>query len=323
MFARRLEEANILDTYSSAKQRLLLFDYDGTLTPIVENPAAAILSLEALQSIQQLAMDPWNEVWIISGRSSSFLEEIFGQLIQIGLVAEHGSFFRAPGATSWTDLTANVDMRWQDEVFRVFQRYTDITPGSRIEKKRAALVWHFRQASQDYATLQAAECKKDLLSKFGPLSTLEFIDGKCVLEARLKGSNKGQMAQRLVDRNWVACGKPPDFVICFGDDATDEGNQEACYVGLRPADSVADMFRALRTSGLPLSTVYNVFVGESQKVTDADWIVSDPTEVIATIMSLNNCDKINEREDVGQDVRKKRNSKVYLVPRSYLLGSSP
>ena len=293
MFARQFEEANILDTYSSAHRRLLLFDYDGTLTPIVEDPAAAILSPEALQSIQQLATDPRNEVWIISGRNSSFLEEIFGQSAQIGLVAEHGSFFRPPGTTGWTDLTANVDMSWQEEVLRVFQRYTDTTPGSRIEKKRAALVWHFRQASQDYATLQAAECKKDLESEFDPFSPLEFIDGKCVLEARLKEFSKGKMAQRLVSRELGAPGKPPDFVLCFGDDVTDEGNHEACHVEPRPADSVSDMFRALhRKCGLPFSAVNCVFVSESQKVTDADWRVSNPTQVIATIMSLNNSDKI-------------------------------
>lgn len=228
MVARRLEEANMLATYASTKQRLLLFDYDGTLTPIVENPAAAILSQEALRSIQTLVADPRNAVWIISGRDQSFLEQLFGHLNEIGLVAEHGSFLRPPGSGGWEDLTAKVDMDWQEEVIRVFQRYTDLTPGSRIEMKRAAVVWHFRQASQDYAVLQAAECKKDLESTLGKHSPLEFINGKCVLEARSKFVNKGQTAQRLVDEIRAASGKPPDFVLCFGDDVTDEGMSDAC-----------------------------------------------------------------------------------------------
>lgn len=229
MFAQRLEEAHILATYPSAKQRLLLFDYDGTLTPIVENPAAAILSHEALMSIQQLAADPRNVVWIISGRDQFFLEELFSHLTDIGLVAEHGSFLRSPGATGWEDLTAKVDMGWQEDVTKVFQSYTDMTPGSRIEKKKAAVAWHFRQANQDYAILQAAECKKDLESKMGEVSPLEIINGKCVLEARLKFVNKGQIAQRLVDEMRVALGKPPDFVLCFGDDITDEGILDAFF----------------------------------------------------------------------------------------------
>lgn len=306
MVTQRLEEASILDTYRTAKQSLLLFDYDGTLTPIVEDPAAAILSDESLGAIQTLAADPTNAVWIISGRNQGFLEQIFGHLTQVGLVAEHGSFLRSPGSDGWEDLTAKVDMSWQEEVTKVFQRYTDLTPGSRIENKRAAVVWHFRQASQDYAILQAAECKKDLESTIGKVAPLEFVDGKCVLEARLRFINKGQIAQRLVDEIRAASGKPPDFVLCFGDDVTDE-----------------DMFRALRDSGLPKNTVYSVTIGESQKLTDADWILSDPTEVIATIMTLNGSDRYTGEQVTGQNGNNKRNSQVLPVPRSYLLGSGP
>ena len=223
MVAQRLEEANILAVYPLAQRRLLLFDYDGTLTPIVENPAAAILSHEALRSIATLAADSRNVVWIISGRDQSFLEQLFGNLTAVGLVAEHGSFLRSPGSDGWDNLTEKVDMSWQHEVTKIFQRYTDLTPGSRIEKKRAAVVWHFRQASQYYAILQAAECKRELESTIGQSSPLEFIDGKCVLEARLKFINKGQVVQRLVDSIRAVSGKPPDFVLCFGDDVTDEG----------------------------------------------------------------------------------------------------
>ena len=235
MVAQRLEEANILATYSSAKQRLLLFDYDGTLTPIVENPAAAILSNEALKSIERLAANPRNAVWIISGRNQSFLEQLFGHLNNIGLVAEHGSFLRPPGPLAWDNLTVKVDMGWQEEVIRMFKIYTEMTPGSRIELKRAAVVWHFRQANQDFATLQAADCKKDLESKFGKDSPVELINGKCVLEARLKTVNKGQIVQGLVHEMEAASGKLPDFVLCFGDDVTDEG---ALTPNVQPFDTL-------------------------------------------------------------------------------------
>ena len=226
----------MIATYASAKQRLLLFDYDGTLTPIVQNPAAATLAPEALMSIQTLAADPRNAVWIVSGRNQSFLEQMFGDMTEIGLVAEHGSFLRSPGSSGWEDLTAEVDMNWQEEVTKVFQRYTDVTPGSCVEKKRAAVVWHYRQAAQDYAKLQAAECKKDLESSIGKTSPLEFVDGKCVLEARLQFVNKGRIAQRLVNEIRTTSGKLPDFVLCFGDDVTDEGKLDACSTDFRFAE---------------------------------------------------------------------------------------
>ena len=221
MVAQPFKVADLELPYHSSQQRLLLFDYDGTLTPIVEDPATAILSPDALRSIQTLAADPRNAVWIISGRNQSFLEQSFRDLPEVGLVAEHGSFLRSPQSAEWEDLTLESDMSWQEDVIKVFQRHADMTHGSRIEKKRAAVVWHFRQASQDFATLQAAVCKKDLESIFNPNTStpVEFVHGKCVLEARLKTVNKGQIVQRLVDE------KLPHlrFVLCFGDDVTDEG----------------------------------------------------------------------------------------------------
>ena len=81
------------------------------------------------------------------------------------------------------------------------------------------------------------------------------------------------------------------------------------------------MFRALRTSSLPNDTVYTVSIGEDQKLTDADWRLSDPTEVIATIMMLNRFDEDHEEDSSGQNSDGKRSSKVLPVPRSYLLGS--
>lgn len=83
------------------------------------------------------------------------------------------------------------------------------------------------------------------------------------------------------------------------------------------------MFRALRDSGLAKDTVYSVTIGESQKLTHADWILSDPKEVIATIIMLNESDGRSEGEDTGESSKSKRNSKVLPVPRSYLLGSGP
>ena len=81
------------------------------------------------------------------------------------------------------------------------------------------------------------------------------------------------------------------------------------------------MFRALRVSGLAKNTVYTVTIGEDQKFTDADWILSDPTEVLTTIMMLNDSDEHYEGELIGQNGNSKRHSKGLPVPRSYLLGS--
>ena len=67
------------------------------------------------------------------------------------------------------------------------------------------------------------------------------------------------------------------------------------------------MFYVLRVFGFPPNTVYCVFVGERQTATYADWILSHPTEVIGTIMTLNEIDRVNKQEDIGQGGKEKEN----------------
>jgi trehalose 6-phosphate synthase/phosphatase len=124
-----LDRAKLLSQYRHAEKRLFMFDYDGTLTPIVKDPAAAIPSDRVIRTLKTLAADPANSVWIISGRDQAFLDEWMGHIPELGLSAEHGSFMRQPLSDEWVNLTEKEDMSWQQEVIDVFQHYTDKTQG--------------------------------------------------------------------------------------------------------------------------------------------------------------------------------------------------
>jgi trehalose 6-phosphate synthase/phosphatase len=124
-----LDRAKLLFQYRQAKQRLFMFDYDGTLTPIVKDPQAAIPSDRVIRTLKTLAADPANAVWIISGRDQAFLDEWMGHIPELGLSAEHGSFMRQPRSQDWENLTETTDMSWQQDVIDVFQHYTDKTQG--------------------------------------------------------------------------------------------------------------------------------------------------------------------------------------------------
>lgn len=124
-----LDRAKLLSQYRQAKKRLFMFDYDGTLTPIVKDPQAAIPSDRVIRTLKTLASDPNNAVWIISGRDQAFLDDWMGHISELGLSAEHGSFMRHPKSLDWENLTETTDMSWQNEVIEVFQQYTDKTTG--------------------------------------------------------------------------------------------------------------------------------------------------------------------------------------------------
>lgn len=124
-----LDRSLMLQAYRNAKKRLFMFDYDGTLTPIVKEPSAAIPSQRVIATLQTLAADHRNDVWIISGRDQAFLAQHLGHIKELGFSAEHGSFMRHPGSTEWENLAETFDMGWQTEVLDTFQAYTDKVPG--------------------------------------------------------------------------------------------------------------------------------------------------------------------------------------------------
>lgn len=116
-----LDEEVVAQKYQQSHRRLLMFDYDGTLTPIVKDPSAATPSPVLLSSLEALARDPKNVVYIISGRDGAFLEEHLGHIPNLGMSAEHGCFLRAPGAKEWISLTDDLNMDWKTDVVRIFR----------------------------------------------------------------------------------------------------------------------------------------------------------------------------------------------------------
>ncbi|CAI6334939.1 unnamed protein product [Periconia digitata] len=262
-----LDRAKLLQQYRQAKKRVFMFDYDGTLTPIVKDPQQAIPSDRVTRTLKTLASDPNNSVWIISGRDQAFLDEWMGHISELGLSAEHGSFMRYPRTENWENLADKTDMNWQSEVMEVFQHYTERTQGSFIERKKIALTWHYRRADPEFGAFQARECQKHLEKTVAKKYDVEVMTGKANLEVRPRFVNKGEIAKRLI----TAYGDtPPQFVLCLGDDFTDE-----------------DMFRSLRQSTMPTDHVFSVTVGASSKQTLASWHLLEPSDVISVISLLN------------------------------------
>ena len=222
---RILETSELLTIYAPSTKRLHLYDYDGTLIPIVDNAARAILSDLHIILLKTLANHPHNTVWVISGRDQAFLQAQLGSLTNIGLVAEHGAFMRRPPSSEWENLATEADMSWKATVRQVMETFESHHPGSFIEEKRVATVLHYRNVEQQGpAEKDAIDCKKSL-EKALENWDVEFMSGKCVLEARPTNVDKGQIVRRIVGEMEHTMGCSPDFVFCIGDDVTDEGKE--------------------------------------------------------------------------------------------------
>ena len=229
-----LDQVKLLDRYHSSSRRLFLFDYDGTLTPIVRDPEAAIPSDRVIRTLKTLAADPKNSVWIISGRDQKFLEEWMGHISALGLSAEHGSFVREPQSITWENLTESFDMGWQSAALEVFERFTESTAGSFIERKKIAITWHYRRADPVWGAFQAQNCQRQLEQRVAMNWDVEVMTGKANVEVRPKFVNKGEIVKRLVRKYGDGENEMPDLVLCLGDDHTDEGMSTKPYAAAYP-----------------------------------------------------------------------------------------
>lgn len=196
--------------FGDARQRLLLFDFDGTLAPIVNDPAEA-RPTETLRNILRHLAES-SDVVVISGRNRQFLEETFAG-IPMHLVAEHGAFLKNPDKP-WERLDLS-PADWVDPVQDTMRQFVDKLPGSSIEKKETAIAWHYRKAEADDAENQAIDLATQL-RRVSSSIPLTVIQGNKVVEVKPALHSKGTVAVTLADD------KPYDFIFSIGDDTTDE-----------------------------------------------------------------------------------------------------
>ncbi|MFQ5658096.1 MAG: bifunctional alpha,alpha-trehalose-phosphate synthase (UDP-forming)/trehalose-phosphatase [Candidatus Methylomirabilales bacterium] len=206
------DRKTLVEAYQESRSRLLLLDYDGTLTSFHLRPGKAVPDEDLAGLLARLSSDPANEVVLVSGRDRPTLEAWFGGE-RIGLVAEHGAWSRRRGGAWRKAPPARND--WKPEISSILEWFVDRTPGASVEEKEFSLVWHYRRVDPDMAALRARELTDRLRHHVANLG-LAALEGNKVVEVRNAGVDKGTAVQKwLQSREW-------DFVLSVGDDVTDE-----------------------------------------------------------------------------------------------------
>jgi trehalose 6-phosphate phosphatase len=187
---------------------LVASDYDGTLAPIVSDPAEARPLREAIVALRTLAALPQTHVAVISGRALRDLAALAGLPDEVHLVGSHGSEFDLDFAASLAPDSAALRQRIIDELSEI----TALGNGFIVESKPASVAFHYRNADRQVAerALRAVEA--------GP-SAIEGVitrRGKEVIELAVIGTSKGDALDTLRGRVGASA------VVFFGDDVTDE-----------------------------------------------------------------------------------------------------
>lgn len=205
----------LLESYTNAKRRLILLDYDGTLVSFAPTPKAAKPDDALLVLLKELAAGSKTHVVILSGRDPETLGDWLGGL-GVDLVAEHGGLVRYADRREWESLTEGVSVEWKAQLRPLLEVFVDRTPGALLEEKAASLVWHYRRADPDLGRQRAAELT-EALQGYVANTNLHILQGHKVIEVKPSNVSKGGAAQVWLKR------KPRyDFVLVIGDDQTDE-----------------------------------------------------------------------------------------------------
>jgi trehalose 6-phosphate synthase/phosphatase len=213
---KRLVTTEILEAYVRASRRLLILDYDGTLVPHAETPQQAVPPPNLVRLLAALAADPHNLIALISGRRAEDLDRWFGAIENMWRVAEHGAELKAPGASSWEPLRSQISTDWKSTVMPILEHFVDRTPGSFLEEKKYALVWHYRLTEPEFGEWLANELVSVLEAMLAE-TELRAVRGNKIVEIKPVWATKGDVLERL-----LASQPQPDFLFAVGDDRTDE-----------------------------------------------------------------------------------------------------
>ncbi|XP_009768217.1 putative alpha,alpha-trehalose-phosphate synthase [UDP-forming] 7 [Nicotiana tabacum] len=265
---RKLSIDDIVNAYIKSKSRAIFLDYDGTVMPqnsIIKSPSSEVISI-----LNRICGDQNNTVFIVSGRGRESLSKWFSPCRKLGLAAEHGYFLRWAEDKDWEVCSQSSDFGWMHLAEPVMQSYTDSTDGSCIERKESAIVWQYRDADSGFGFSQAKEMLDHLESVLAN-EPVAVKSGQFIVEVKPQGVTKGLVAEKIFT-SLAEKGKQADFVLCIGDDRSDE-----------------DMFEiigdALSRNIISYDTkVFACTVG--QKPSKAKYYLDDTSEVVLMLDSL-------------------------------------
>lgn len=195
-------------TLANADRLLVASDFDGTMAPIVENPADAAPLPATEAALSALAALPRTVVAVISGRSLAVLTQLTDLPESVHLIGSHGAELDGSFATG---MTADERARLA-EINRRAHEVAERFLGIEVEQKPASTAIHYRHVPDDdrpraIEAIQAGACDVD---------GVHVTTGKMVVEVAALPTSKGIALDRLRRQQNATA------VVFVGDDVTDE-----------------------------------------------------------------------------------------------------
>ncbi|CAH9103984.1 unnamed protein product [Cuscuta epithymum] len=246
---------------SRGKQIVMFLDYDGTLSPIVEDPDKAFMTDQMRKAVSDVAKHL--PTAIVTGRCISKVFE-FVQLSELYYAGSHGMDIKGPEKGRHAYKKANNSLLYQpaneylpmiDEVHNALLEKTKSIDGAKVENNKFCLSVHYR-CVEEKKWINVVEQVKSVLIKF---PKLRMCQGRKVLEIRPSIEwNKGNALEFLLGS--LGYGNSDNvFPVYIGDDRTDE-----------------DAFKVLQNRRRGLG----IIVSKTPTESNASYSLEDPLQVM-------------------------------------------
>lgn len=237
---------------------LLMLDFDGTLVPIVNDPALCYPSFGVREYLAKIARTGRNIVAVVSGRSLSDVRNRIA-IENIYYSGSHGLEITGPGL----DYVSSEAIRMKPVINKLrilTENKIGHLKGVLIEKKHFSFSFHYRMMEQETIG-EALKEFQSLLSQERTKDSITVMRGKKVLEVMPRTvQNKGSAIQTIMDH---FCDKLLPLYV--GDDITDEsafqvlGDKGITIRIMKKRDSAAKYFLKSQKDISPfLARVYSL-----------------------------------------------------------------
>ncbi|XP_020204155.1 probable trehalose-phosphate phosphatase J [Cajanus cajan] len=252
---------------SKGKQIVMFLDYDGTLSPIVDDPDRAFMSDSMRKTVRKLAS--CFPTAIVTGRCRDKVYN-FVRLAELYYAGSHGMDIQGPTGDSKYNKDKGDGVLFQpaseflpmiDEVYHQLVEKMKSIPGARVENNKFCVSVHFRCVDEK----KWSELAQQVRSVLKEYPKLRLNQGRKVLEIRPSIKwDKGKALEFLLESlGFANCNDV--FPVYIGDDKTDE-----------------DAFKKLRDRGQG----FGILVSKFPKVTTASYSLQEPNEVMDFLQRL-------------------------------------
>jgi trehalose 6-phosphate synthase/phosphatase len=225
-------------SYDQCKNRVIILDFNGTI--VLKEPPGKYLKREilgtsgnkpppqVLEALALLCQDPKNTVYVNSGDSAENVMAALGHIPNLGLAVSNGAKFSPPltdhdSERRWQTFDLGVD--W-DAVKRValpvLSKYTARSNGSFVKLTTFSIGWSYYSCDPEWGSLQASHLVLELEAELKAFD-VRFVTLKGIVEVVPRKLNKGLIVKKVLrDISRTHPQAPIDFILCLGDDISDE-----------------------------------------------------------------------------------------------------